>query len=192
MKKVFAKNLRDKKCLLEIPNDKPGWYKWWVPRESLELLLNSKYISKEYFDEIFSSLTSKMFDGVEYYYIYVGVAVRESIRDRLNWHVNQKHSKTSVVSGFLSTFRQSISSLVAYNQYDEESTNQMIDTFLIEYEFLDLEIRSEEAKIKIEEIEKKEMNSNTLPINIKDNKNLVVKEFLKELKNVRKKAKEVL
>ena len=189
MKKVIAKNLRNKDQLFEIPKDMPGWYRWWAPTASVEVLLNSSYIEENYFDTIFPYLTTQIFDGMEYYYIYVGVAIRESIRDRLDWHVNQHHTLTSVKSGFLSTFRQSISSLVARNQFDEEATNKMIDTFVIEYEPIDLSIKSEEAKEMIEQIETTEMAQHTLPINIKDNKNTIVKDFLVELKKVRKESK---
>ena len=191
MKRIVAKNLRNKDQLFEIPKDMPGWYRWWAPKESVEALLNSVYIEKKYFDAILPFLTTQIFDGMEYYYIYVGVAIKESIRDRLDWHVNQHHTTTSVKSGFLSTFRQSISSLVAHNQFDENATNKMIDTFIIEYEPVNLPIKSAGAKELIEEIEITEMLQHVLPINIKDNKNVVVKDFLVELKKARKESKGV-
>ena len=189
MKTVEAKELRNKEKLCEVSNNMPGWYKWWASKKSLELLLNSKYIKNKYLENILPSLTVKKFDGIEYYYIYVGVAIKESIRSRLDWHVNQHHTKSSVESGFLSTFRQSISSLTAHNQFDEITTNKVIDTFIIEYEPIDLPIKSKEAKEKIERIENTEIMNHVLPINIKDNKNLIVKDFLVELKKVRKESK---
>lgn len=189
MKKVLAKNLRNKEFLNAIPNNMPGWYKWWATEESIELLLNSKYIDKKYLTQILPYLTSEKFNGVKYYSIYVGIAVKGSIRSRLNWHINQHHTKSSVESGFLSTFRKSISSLVSGNQYDEVATNNTIDKFLIEYHTIDLKSKSPEAKEKIEKIEKEEIQNHVLPINIKDNKNVIVKDFIKELKTVRKRAK---
>ncbi len=186
---IDAKDLRNTECLHNIPNNKPGWYKWWASEESLKLLLDSPYISKKYFSELLSNLTIKNINGVNYYYIYVGVAIKESIRDRLNWHVNQRHTKSSVESGFLSTLRQTLSSLVAGNQYDEDATNKIIDTLIIEYYPVNLPIKSIEAKEVIERIEKEELANNMLPLNLRDNKNVIIKSFLKELSRARKESK---
>ena len=186
---IEAKAIRDKDYLHNIPNNMPGWYKWWAPEKALKLLLDSSYVSKKYFLDLLPSLTTKRINGVNYYYIYVGVAIKESIRDRLNWHVNQHHTKTSVESGFLSTLRQTISSLVAGNQYDEIATNNLIDMLIIEYYPVDMLIKSDQAKEKIERIEKEELANNLLPLNLRDNKNSIVKEFLTDLSHARKQSK---
>lgn len=186
---IEAKQLRNTETLHKIPNNMPGWYKWWASEDTLKQLLDSPYISKNYYSELFPNLTKKNIDGINYYYIYVGVAIKESIRSRLDWHVNQKHTKSSVESGFLSTLRQTISSLVAKDQYDEENTNKLIDSLVIEYYPVDLPIKSIKAKEKIERIEKEELNNNMLPLNLRDNKNIIVKNFLKELSQVRKQSK---
>lgn len=186
---IEAKKLRNIEHLRSISNDMPGWYKWWAPETTLKLLLDSPYISKKYFSNLLPNLTTKNINGINYYYIYVGVAIKESIRDRLNWHVNQHHTKSSVESGFLSTLRQTISSLVAGNQYDEESTNKLIDTLIIEYYPVNITIKSIEAKEKIEKIEKEELANNMLPLNLRDNKNIIVKSYLKELSHIRKQSK---
>lgn len=186
---ILAKDLRKTELIKTIPKDKPGWYKWWASKEVLEKLLNSKYIEKEYLSCLLPHLTNKNIDGIKYYYIYVGIAVKESIRDRLNWHINQHHTISSVKSGFLSTLRQSISSLAVGNQFDEETTNNLIDLLFVEYFPINLEIKSDEAKEKIENIEKKELSENVIPLNLKDNKNVILKDYLIELKNVRKKSK---
>lgn len=191
MKKVLASDLRSKENLGKISNDMPGWYKWWAPKESLTLLLNSKYLKVKYLKTLLPHLTTSIYKGKKYYYIYVGIAVKESIQSRLDWHVNQHHTKSSVESGFLSTFRQSISSLMAGDQFDENTTNKLINTLLIEYYPIDLPIKSLEAKETIELLEKTELLNHVLPINIKDNKNIIVKEFLKELKEIRKDSKKV-
>lgn len=191
MKSVLmpAKELRDKNNIIKIDDNKPGWYKWWCPLKELKILLNSKYIKNKYLEELLPNLTKRKINGKEYYYIYVGVAINESIRDRLNWHVNQHHSKSSVESGFLSTLRQTLSSLVAGNQYDEDKTNQFIDKLFIEYSSINLSIHSKEAKLKIDEIEKNEINNNLLPLNIRDNKNNLIRIYIKELSDCRKQSK---
>lgn len=186
---IEAKKLRNIEYLHNIPNNMPGWYKWWAPEKALKLLLDSPYISKNYFSDLLPNLATKNINGINYYYVYVGVAIKESIRDRLNWHVNQHHTKSSVESGFLSTLRQTISSLVAGNQYDEDATNKLIDTLIIEYYPVNMLIKSIEAKEKIESIEKEELANNMLPLNLRDNKNSIVKSYLSELSYARKKSK---
>ena len=60
---------------------------------------------------------------------------------------------------------------------------------IVEYHPVNLPIKSNEAKEKIESIEKKEIANNVLILNIKGNKNALVKDYLKELKKVRKNSK---
>lgn len=186
---IEAKKIRDIKYIHNVPKNMPGWYKWWAPEKAIKMLLDSPYISQKYFSDLLPNLTIKNINSTTYYYIYVGIAVKESIRDRLNWHVNQHHTKSSVESGFLSTLRQTISSLVAGNQYDEEATNELIDMLIIEYYPVSLPIKSNKAKEKIEAIEKRELSNNILPLNLRDNKNNVVKKYLSELSRARKNSK---
>lgn len=186
---IKANALRDKTLSKEIPNNKPGFYKWWAKEDELEVLLNSKQLTNKYLEAILPYLTKKIINNEYYYYIYVGVAIKESIYARLDWHVNQRHTRVSVESGFLSTLRQTLSSLIKGNQYAEEKTNIFIDKLYIEYYPIDLNIKNDDAKINIENIEKGEMIKNCLPLNIKDNKNELLKSFLKGLKNARKNSK---
>lgn len=186
---ICAKELRNKENLNKIPKNQPGFYKWWCPKDALESLLSSKHLNNQYMNTLITSMTKKKINNKDYYYIYVGVAIRESIKERLNWHVNQHHTITSVKSGFLSTLRQTISSLVAHDQYNEDATNTLIDKLVIEYYPFDLPIKSEIAKTTLEEIEKNEINSNVLPLNLKDNKNIELANFHRELKAVRKSSK---
>ena len=185
----LAKDLRNKAELAKIPGDKPGWYRWWASEKALKSLLNSPFIQKQYLDELLPHLKTHSWAGKTFFYVYVGIAVKESIRDRLNWHVNQRHAKSSVKSGFLSTLRQSISSLVAGDQSKKAATNHLIDELLIEYWALDYPIGSVNAKDAIEQIEQDELANNVLPLNIQDNRNPVVGDFLAELSKARSLSK---
>lgn len=189
MKIVLAKELRKKESLYKVPNDKPGWYKWWAPKKTIVKLLDSKYLDKNYLSCLLPILEHKNIEGEEYYYIYVGIAVKESIRARLNWHINTHHTESSVKSGFLSTLRQSISSLAKKDQYAEEETNKVIDTLIVEYETINLLMKDNKTKEKIKKIENSEMEKYVLPLNIQGNKNPNIQYFKKELKKVRKNAK---
>ena len=76
---ISAKQLREK---IDIEN-KLGYYKWWAQKEEFDILLEKLDIN---IDDIKNSLEIK--DNL--YCIYVGIAVNESVGDRLNWHINDK------------------------------------------------------------------------------------------------------
>lgn len=158
---ISAKDLRDKNNLLKI-EDKPGYYKWWAAREDLDIILKRLSVS---FDDIKSGLESR--DGL--YAVYVGIAVKESVRKRLDWHVNDKHSKSQVENGTLSTLRQSIASLVAGNQYDKEATNGFIDRLRVEYFVSGNPVKSEAAKEELHRIERDLLARNLYILNIQEN-----------------------
>ena len=188
MVSVWARELRSTEILKRIPDDKPGWYRWWAPTDVLEKLLNSPYIANKYMAQLSSHFLKRKFNDDYYFCVYVGVAIKESIRDRLNWHVNQRHTKSAVQSGFLSTFRKTISSLVAGNQYDEATTNELINNLIIEYCAIDCSIKSETAKNVIDKIERDELAKNILPLNIMGNCHIILQPFLADLKKARKQS----
>ena len=183
---VSAKDLRNTEILRKISGDKPGWYRWWASTETLKCLLDSPHITKKHMKQLLPHLSRCTYEQDDYFCIYVGVAIKESIRDRLNWHVNQRHTKSAVQSGFLSTFRKSVSSLLAGNQYDENATNNLIDNMMIEYCEIDHPIKSESAKDLIQQIENNEMKEHIMPLNIMGNRHTIVQSFISDLKRVRK------
>lgn len=158
-----AKTLRDKEALNLIPID-PGVYKWYMPQTLVEQL-------------------NIPIEGCAYkynlgYFVYVGIA--KNMRQRLDWHVSQKHSNSSVKSGFLSTFRQTLCGLAKVPMDDEQTVNSLIDQMSIEYSIC---ISKEEAEF----IEKEIINASILPLNIMHNTH----PFVKELKRLRKISKEL-
>ena len=180
---VPAYKLRDKDELKKIPNDKPGYYKWWADRDTLQIILDKLNMQ---FDGIKNYLEVK--NG--YYCIYVGVAIKESLQARLNWHINQINKPTNVKSGTLSTLRKTISSLVGKNMLDTDATNDFINKLLVEYYLFDDSIKSQTAKDKIHKIENDLLNCDTLYIlNIQDNHHKLSPK--KELKKLRKIARQI-
>ncbi len=184
MATVLAISLRNPLQLASVPSDKPGWYRWWAPEETLTLLLGDHY------QVLSPHLTKGQGTLAGLSCIYVGVAVKESIRARLNWHVNQKHTSSCIKCGALSTLRQTISSLVGHSQADESATNRLIDQLTIEYFPVDMPIRSLEAKTYVEQIESDEMLAKVLPLNIRHNRQPVIADFKKSLTAARKAAKQ--
>ena len=81
---LLAKSFRDINVRSQVPKDKPGYYKWWASLDSLKVLLNSPFLSKNYLDDILPYLTVKKINNKDYYYIYVGIAVESHFDGR--WH----------------------------------------------------------------------------------------------------------
>ena len=79
---IDAKSLRDKTMLKQIPNNKPGYYKWWAREEDIIFLFNK--LGFEFVDYKQDIETNNGF-----FCIYVGVAIKGSIRDRLDWHIKR-------------------------------------------------------------------------------------------------------
>ena len=180
--KTKAKELRYKANLLQIPNNLPGYYKWWAEKSELDIILLALNAD---FSELSSFIEQK--DGL--YCIYVGIAAKESIRKRLDWHVNDTHTPSRVINGTLSTLRQSISSVVVHNQYDKEATNAFIDKLTIEQFTIDDPIKSQAAIDKLHTIERSMMSEHLYVLNIQDNKFPQAKPIKKRLSALRKNSK---
>lgn len=178
---IQASLLRIEENLKRI-SDNPGYYKWWAKKEDVEMLLEKLGIDIT-FEDIESEIEKK--EGMDLYCIYIGIAEKESIRNRLNWHVNQGHKFSAIKSGYLSTLRQSLSSLLSQNQKDEEATNQFIDKLYIEY----FEV-AEEDKKKLRKKEKDEMEKHLYILNIHGNHHPKVGEIKKILRKIRKAGKQ--
>lgn len=183
MPTTAAHLLRTSTQLAQVPHDQPGWYRWWAPEPALRKLLGPHY------HMLAPQLTQGHGDLEGLSCIYVGVAIKESIRSRLNWHVNQKHSFGSIKHGTLSTLRQSISSLVGSSQGDENATNRLINLLSVEYFPIAMPIGSAQAKASIELEERNQMRDCVLPLNIRGNRNPIVASYKKYLKAARKAAK---
>lgn len=176
---IGAKILQNKAKLEQI-EAKPGYYKWWAKIGELEIILKALNVKLK---DVESAIEKKD----DLYCIYVGIAAKESIRDRLNWHINQKHAWSAVKSGSLSTLRQSISSVVAKNQRAEDETNSFIDKLEVEYYLKnDGEIKNKNTEKELLDIEKALMEKNLYILNIKDNKHQIAPRTATPLGNLRK------
>ncbi len=165
-------------------SSKPGYYKWWVSKVELDILLKVLDIS---FSKIESSLESKN----DLYCVYVGIAAKESVRSRLNWHINDTHTASRVKNGTLSTLRQSISSIISHNQYDKISTDLFIDKMFVEYFYIDSPIKSDNAKTELHAIETKLMAEYLRILNIQNNHYPLSYSIKSKLKELRKESKDI-
>lgn len=180
---IKAVSLRNKKELNKIFS-LPGYYKWWASRFELDVILDTLNVP---FPEIENALETK--NGL--YCIYVGIAVKESVRNRLNWHVNDMHTSSQVINGTLSTLRQSISSIVAGNQYAKDATDSFIDKLYVEWFYSNNPIKTETAKNELHQIEKQLLNEYLRVLNIQDNHHPLSSSIKTKLKELRKEAKQV-
>ena len=157
----LASELRKKEVLGKVSDKKPGYYKWWAQQNEFDLILKELGLTH---DDIDKDVLKE--DG--WYCIYIGIAGNESIRKRLKWHVSDHHTASKIKHGTLSTLRQSISSIIAHDQFAEDATNEFIDKLKIEYHDVEEGI-SKETKGKLEKIEKKAMDANWYVLNIQCN-----------------------
>lgn len=180
-KMTKASLLRNKDNLLLISN-LPGYYKWWAKKTELDLILNNLNVQSQIIE---NAIETKE----DLFCIYVGIAAKESVRSRLNWHINDSHTKSRVENGTLSTLRQSISSIIARNQYDKNATDSFIDKLYVEYFYSNNPIKSEAAKKELHNIEIHLLAEYLRILNIQDNHHPLSERIKYELKKLRKESK---
>ena len=178
---IDAKELRNKETLSTLP-PKAGYYKWWANKETARILFDK-------LDVDYNNVQDSLETRDELLCIYIGIAAKESIKQRLNWHINDVHGESQVRNGTLSTLRQSISSIISGDQRDKEGTNAFIDKLFVEWFSIDAPIKSEEAKNELHAIERKAMQEHLYILNIQDNTHPLSKTIKTKLKQLRKQSK---
>ena len=168
---------------MQSVSDKPGVYQWWADKDDLLIILQALHMQ-------FSDVQSDLEEQDGFYCIYAGIAWRESLRSRLNWHINQKNTISSVKSKFLSTLRQSIAAVLGISMTDTEVVNDFMDRLRVSYDAIDFAIKSQEAKKAAHEWEQNKFNSGKLYIlNIQENRNHPQSPY-KKLKELRADARQ--
>jgi len=104
------------------------------------------------------------------YLVYIGLA--KNLNQRLDWHYNDKHSPSSIKSGFVSTLRQTLSALLVGEMV---TAKPIVDKFLREEMEVEYEVCDNYFERELEII-----NSFNLPLNLKNNKHHPFYKFLKE------------
>ena len=105
--------LRKKEEIKKLP-DVPGVYKFWGDEEILRKISEKLGVN---FEDVKKVVEFE--EGV--YCIYIGIAVNESIKSRINWHINRKHSDSAVKAGTLSTLKQSLAAIFIEDMSAEHS-----------------------------------------------------------------------
>jgi len=129
-----------------------GCYKWWATEEDAVFILEKLGLEKK----DLSSLEKVAENGEDLYCIYVGSSV--SLLGRLNWHINGINGNSHV-----STLRKTIAAVYGFKLTDDKSISNQLCKFYVSWETFD----KDENGIKKEE--KKIINDNFRPLNIKQN-----------------------
>ena len=130
-----------------------GVYKW--------------YMTKEGADQLGIPLEETTVKN-DLHLVYVGLS--KNMRMRLEWHAGDKHRPSSIKSGTLSVLRQKLNTLLTGRWDGKEVVDQFMDQHMrVEFEYSD----------NYEELELKEIQSNKLPLNARNNPNFA--KFRREL-----------
>jgi hypothetical protein len=114
-------------------------------------------------------------NGIQCYYIYAGVAIGQTIGDRLDKHINRTWK--------VSTLRKTIGALKSTS--NENEITDIINMFFVEPNLSKKEVGSIEAKKEAIDFEDEEIELNLLPFNIQKNHNPKLRYFRAELKRIR-------
>ena len=152
----------------------PGVYRWYFPPDAVNELRISEFT--------FQTSLHLMRAPNDFVCLYHGMA--NNLRERVQWHADQKLTRSALSSGFISTFRLSLLALNDFDFYSGDSEiNRYFDDLLIDW----TEVTSrEEAK----HLERLEFDSGFhFPLNIQGNPSSELAAFLKHLKRARKSFK---
>lgn len=154
----------------KVPKSK-GLYFWFMKQNGYHLLGKKVQIERQ------ANSFQLEINAEKYDLVYIGSAGtgkqgNSNLRERLHWHICQKHTKSNVCHGTLSTFRTGLSALIAEDLIipdTEKELNEMLCSYFyvywIEYTENSNEIDSDEKELiaQIKPIFNIKNNPNTRP-----------------------------
>ena len=143
------------------PPSASGVYRWYVSLEGAQAL---------------GIDVSQCTRSGENYLVYVGLA--KDLRQRLDWHWNDKHTPSSVRSGFVSTLRQTLSALLVGEMV---TARERVDQFMRQCMCVEWEVCAD-----YQEREAQLIQEHSLPLNLRGNTH----PFLATLKRKRKESRQ--
>lgn len=150
-------SIKGKLIELEKVPAKKGIYFWFMKSDLYEEL--SKHVEIYPIDTNYS----RNINGVNYDLIYLGTAGtsksgKSNLRERLNWHLNPEHVESNICSGYLSTFRAGLASVLS-NDLQIDNTAELVSEFQesliiywLPYNDNEIEIIDSDEKILIQTI----------------------------------------
>ena len=154
--------------------ESPGVYRWYFPPSAIKELKIDEFTAT-------ANLHLRRAQN-DYVCLYHGMA--KNLRERVQWHAEQKLTRSVLSSGFLSTFRLT---LLALNEFDfylgDDEINGYFDDLLIEW----TAVGSREAAMHMERLE---FDSGfQFPLNIQGNRSSEPAGYLNHLKAARRSFK---
>lgn len=139
IKEWLDKNISDENSLIPKNQSVPellkkGIYFWFLKKEGLEKINASLDSIK--LNEIYQK-TFKEDHYLEYDLVYLGTAgtgrnEKSNLKERLKWHIEGSHNENSICSGFLSTLRTGIGSILS-DDLIEKNTEDLVNDFFKKY-----------------------------------------------------------
>jgi hypothetical protein len=101
----------------------PGYYLWYFPKSCIEEMGMIEYLENEKLN--FQRLDNGMIG------LYFGIAI--NLRERVRWHSAQPLTLSALSSGYLSTFRFSLLSMlnIKYSLENTQKINDFMDLLMI-------------------------------------------------------------
>ena len=164
-------------CRFKCVDKTPGLYRWWFKKEVAHGLIKnmSQWLTEN--DKFYM----QNFDGEEYIALYFGIST--NLRDRIRWHISDKHRPSSVSTRFLSTLRQTLSALLEKPMTESEDIiNKFLDdNCILEWSYTE----THEAARQVELNTLSPKSPYYYPLNVESN-HTIHKDALKWLKQQRK------
>lgn len=159
-----------------------GSYRWWFKEKCISILSLTDSDSR--------LLLQKKYNGITYYALYYGIAVKETIRKRLDWHINQIHKESNIKSGYISTLRLTLGALLLHSMTikDPSESTKCVNAFIDNNCIVEWIPYLENEKTRIVSDETIELAKEYwYPLNIaKNHSSNKVKTYTQELKRLRK------
>ena len=164
----------------------PGVYKWWCSKEMLKQIL--KKLNCYSSVNINRDIEHCVYNKKVLYCIYVGIATKESLNSRIEWHIsNHTASQLRSKNVSISTLRHSLAAIF-FNDIStsiNEALNKLMENLFVSIHYeSQFDIGSIEASQEIKKIESNILKSGKFYVlNIQgNNKSIAIKE-LKKLRN---------
>jgi cytoplasmic iron level regulating protein YaaA (DUF328/UPF0246 family) len=120
-------------CLQDIENSR-GIYFWFMKE------LGYEYLWEHLVNDEISRKYQKVIEGEKYDLVYLGTAgtnrkEKNTLRQRLKWHLDNRHNNSTICHGTLSTLRQTVGSILS-NDLILPNTEVLVDEFFLKNFYL--------------------------------------------------------
>jgi hypothetical protein len=152
----------------------PGVYRWYFPPEAIHQLKIDEY----------APVYLLKFRTAPHGHVCLYHGMANSLAQRIQWHAAQRLARSSMASGFLSTFRFTLLALNEFDYWqDEEKLNAYFDQLWVDWQ-------PAESRPHALELEHQEFRSGFhYPLNIQGNPAPELAAYLKFVKQTRKSYK---